>query len=652
MLAKFYHTGDCRAEEPVSPPSKSLTFLGTLGRGGYGKVLLAKLARSCNDSDIAQVAVKVLGKKCMRRDDVQELRSELAILQAIKTYAADDNAGIGFLQKMKSTFQAQGHVFIVMEYHAGPLSHPDIQLYLRLRSETTSATLTASMSLPTAFPEYSPVLISNDEALNALRLLSAEIILGLLFLHSHGIVHQDLKPSNVLVSAAGHAIITDFGSAKTMPCLGYHVSNTTLSDPMPDLFQSSYGPIVLSADECVSFTRQYAAPELLGSTDPDLSARGVLVYDERVDFWSLGAMLRELATGRPPRGTDWDRASDGDVRKTDASELDLCTANLDSKFVEFTGALLVVDQDDRLHGPSAKLHSFFDPVKDLWDEIAGMQYPPFSDPVWAEVDGDTTLDLSPGSAQKESDQDMVQKLFRELENEIPWEDAMTLEYDESETLALTSPESDQELHNAENKVSDKRKYCQGAASVGATERPSAVTKLQVSDLKCSNVDDDSHTLVERHEPPEDSHVFNAQCQAASQKIRHPDDPVMDRRALRVNVDPHDIFSPRLSKFPQVDGRLGLTAKPQRKITPPLRRCAAVRNLRRAYKLAGRSDFHMHPPTRKRPACQPLPLTFEQQITIAMLASMDTRSGPSAGLSFPRHGTRAESFLGRLRELLF
>jgi len=93
----------------------------------------------------------------------------------------------------------------------------------------------------------------------------AQLAAGLQALHRAGIVHRDLKPENVLVTASDplQVAIADFGLSKVLD--------------QSVVFASS------------SRTLAYAAPESLsGQVSP---AR---------DWWSLGMIVRELATGRPP----------------------------------------------------------------------------------------------------------------------------------------------------------------------------------------------------------------------------------------------------------------------------------------------------------------------------------------------------------------
>lgn len=49
---------------------------------------------------------------------------------------------------------------------------------------------------------------------SAARFYAAEICLALQYLHKHGIVHRDIKPDNMLISATGHVKLTDFGLSR------------------------------------------------------------------------------------------------------------------------------------------------------------------------------------------------------------------------------------------------------------------------------------------------------------------------------------------------------------------------------------------------------------------------------------------------------
>ncbi len=108
--------------------------------------------------------------------------------------------------------------------------------------------------------------------LNAAVRLLREIAAALAYAHERGIVHRDIKPDNVLLSA-GSAMITDFGVAKALSASSNSEAGSV----------TSLG-IALG-------TPAYMAPEQ-ASADP--------AVDHRADIYAFGVLAYELLTGQPP----------------------------------------------------------------------------------------------------------------------------------------------------------------------------------------------------------------------------------------------------------------------------------------------------------------------------------------------------------------
>ena len=101
--------------------------------------------------------------------------------------------------------------------------------------------------------------------LGQVRSVFRQLATGLAHLHSHGILHRDLKSANVLVNNEGKVALADLG----------------LSAKKPDGVQGAFLKPVC--------TLLYQSPEQLFR-----SPRG---YNEKADIWSLGCVLYELLTG-------------------------------------------------------------------------------------------------------------------------------------------------------------------------------------------------------------------------------------------------------------------------------------------------------------------------------------------------------------------
>ena len=116
--------------------------------------------------------------------------------------------------------------------------------------------------------------------------------------HERGVVHRDLKTSNVMVGGTGMAVVLDFGLARRIPGVGAEASTVERT--------------VTSAG-AIAGTPACMAPEIL---------RGQRA-DARSDVWSLGLILYELVTGERPfaRSTNFETTCAvlyGEARPIDA----------------------------------------------------------------------------------------------------------------------------------------------------------------------------------------------------------------------------------------------------------------------------------------------------------------------------------------------
>ncbi len=122
-----------------------------------------------------------------------------------------------------------------------------------------------------------------DEAVD----IAMQVADGLQEAHENGIVHRDIKSSNVMVTTKGQAILMDFGLAKQA------------------------GKTMITKEGTSMGTVAYMSPEQADGEKVDL----------RTDFWSFGVMLYEMVTGQLPFKGDYEQAVVYSIMNEDAEPM-------------------------------------------------------------------------------------------------------------------------------------------------------------------------------------------------------------------------------------------------------------------------------------------------------------------------------------------
>ncbi|XP_065371529.1 serine/threonine-protein kinase greatwall isoform X2 [Calliphora vicina] len=153
------------------PTIRDFVIIKPISRGAFGKVFLGYKNNDPN---------KLFAIKVMRKS---EMINKNMVSQVITERNALALSRSPFCVSLFYSLQSVSYVYLVMEYMVGG----DLKSLLAMYGYF-------------------------DEA--AARFYVAEVALALQYLHEHGIIHRDIKPDNMLISATGHVKLTDFGLSK------------------------------------------------------------------------------------------------------------------------------------------------------------------------------------------------------------------------------------------------------------------------------------------------------------------------------------------------------------------------------------------------------------------------------------------------------
>ncbi|KAJ9057698.1 hypothetical protein DSO57_1020171 [Entomophthora muscae] len=321
------------ARKPHIPSIEDFEIIKPISRGAFGRVYLTR-KKATRDL----FAIKVIRKDDMvRKNMVQQVMTERRVMSLAST---------AYVVSMFFAFHSRNYLYLVMEYMIGGDLSSLLQNFGCFDEDMT-------------------------------RFYIGETVLALEYLHKNNVIHRDLKPDNILIDAAGHIKLTDFGLSRISIQEPERSSGPNRSKPKSKSKSHSKVPTKSTTPKQTPYNSNSATPRppirrqlsnkaLLGT--PDYLAPELLLgigHDASVDWWALGVCLFEFLLGYPPFTDESPEAIFNNIlnHRIQWPEENL----LSPAAVDLIQGLLNPNPARRLSGSGIRHHAFFDGMD--WDSF-------------------------------------------------------------------------------------------------------------------------------------------------------------------------------------------------------------------------------------------------------------------------------------------
>ncbi|XP_074857886.1 serine/threonine-protein kinase 36 isoform X2 [Carettochelys insculpta] len=256
-----------------APTMERYHVLEVIGEGSFGRVYKGRRKYSAQ-----VVALKFIPKVGRSEKELKNLQREIEIMRGLH----HPN-----IVQMLDSFETEKEVVVVTDYAEGELFQ----------------------------------ILEDDGSLpeDQVQAIASQLVSALYYLHSHRILHRDMKPQNILLGKGGLVKLCDFGFARAM----------------------SINTMVLTS---IKGTPLYMAPELVQEKP----------YDHTADLWSVGCILYELFVGTPPFYT----TSIFQLVSLIIKDPVKWPKTMSPSFKSFLQGLLMKDPGQRLSWPELLYHPF------------------------------------------------------------------------------------------------------------------------------------------------------------------------------------------------------------------------------------------------------------------------------------------------------